>query len=80
MELDLPLGALCRARCGPPARYLGGGLALFVSCQGNDLFRDEAAPPVAGEGGFPLPTDEEVERAAQLPPGDRVFRFVSRLP
>lgn len=57
----LEIGALCRTVQGSPARYLGGGMALAISCQDNDLMLRKAAPPTGGEDKFPLPTDQEIE-------------------
>lgn len=40
-------GDYCRAKCTAPARFIGDGLCLYVSCQSNDFFIDEVDP--AGE-------------------------------
>lgn len=56
----LPFGAVCLARCSAPARSLGNGRCLFISCCDNSLTEDQALPPQGGEERFPLPADDEL--------------------
>lgn len=54
------IGDPCRLKFGTNARYIGGGRAIGVSCQDNDILEGEAMPATGGEEDLPLPTDEEV--------------------
>lgn len=69
----LKVGDVCRTHVGSPARYIGQGRALYVSCQDNDLAVGQARPPTGRETEFPLPSDEEVARYEKgLPPPPNV--------
>jgi hypothetical protein len=62
--LSLNVGDLCRTSEGAPARYIGGGKALYISAMCNDLSVSDARLARGNEGDFPLPTDEEVTQKA----------------
>lgn len=53
-------GDVCRAKCGAPARYVGFGVALYVSAMCNDLSADDAKPAKGGETRLPLPENDAV--------------------
>lgn len=62
-EDTIKFGDTCRARSGAPARYLQDGWCLFVSCMSNDLCITKAAPKEGREEEFPLPDDEDLDKA-----------------
>ena len=62
--ISLQVGDVCRTAEGAPARYIGGGRALYVSAMCNDLGVSEARFAKGGEERLPLPTDEEVQQRA----------------
>lgn len=59
-------GDVCRARCTAPARYLGGGMCVFVSAMCNEVELDEAKPATGDEERFPLPSDADLDRMEML--------------
>lgn len=59
------VGSYCRILTDTPARYVGFGMGLAVSCLDNDLLAGEAHS--FGEAvDLPYPTDREVFRSAGI--------------
>jgi len=58
-------GDNCRLKTGTPARYLGEGLGLGISCQDNEPIIGKAVEPNGKETSFPLPSDEELRAARE---------------
>jgi len=59
-------GDRVRVHCGATGRYLGDGLALYVSAQDNDLVIDRVATnpdAPAPHSTLPAPTDRELSAA-----------------
>lgn len=57
------IGDNCRLKIGTPARYIGEGLGLGISCQDNEPIIGKAVEPNGKESSFPLPSDEELRAA-----------------
>lgn len=64
---EIAIGADCRVfgPTGPPARYVGHGWAMYVSCQDNSIHVAPASLRVAPNNlNLPVPSDDEVYAAA----------------
>lgn len=59
----MTLGDHCRTTSGAPARYVGYGLCLYISCQDNELCMHRCRPATGGEAELPQPFDDEVHAA-----------------